>query len=35
MNRKSIGFLDNFTLKMFAILSMLIDHVGLIFSRMK
>lgn len=31
MNHKSIGFLSSFTLKMLAILSMLIDHIGLVF----
>lgn len=31
MNEKSSGFLNNFTLKMIAILSMLIDHIGYIF----
>ncbi len=31
MNHKSIGFLNSFTLKMIAILSMLTDHIGFIF----
>lgn len=31
MNRKSFGFLDSFSLKIIAILSMLIDHIGYIF----
>lgn len=31
MENKDFGFLNNFTLKMIAIISMVIDHVGLIF----
>lgn len=31
MNHKNWGFIDNFTLKMFAVFCMLIDHVGYIF----
>ena len=31
MNRKSFGFLDSFTLKILAILSMLTDHIGFVF----
>lgn len=31
MEHKSFGFLNSFTLKMFAIVSMIIDHVGYIF----
>lgn len=31
MDHKSIGFLNNFTLKMIAIISMIIDHIGYVF----